>query len=55
MSKRKHALLTGYTSETTHKTLRCMQAHGTKGDWGRNLVVRVKCKKGLIVWSCKDS
>ena len=30
MSKRKHALLTGYTFETTHKTLKCMQAHGKK-------------------------
>ena len=55
MSKRKHTLLTGYTFETTHKTLKCMQAHGTKGDWRRNRVVRVKCKKCFIVWLCKNT
>ena len=54
MSKRKHALLTGYTFETTHQSLKCMQAHG-KGDWRRNQVVKVKCKNIFIVWSSKDS
>ena len=55
MSKRKHALLTGYTFETTHKTLKCMQAHGTKGVWRKTRVVRVKCKKCFILWSSKDN
>ena len=55
MSKRKHALLTGHTFETTHKTLNCMQACGTKGDQRRNHVVWIKCKKCFIVWSCKDN
>ena len=52
---KKNTLLTGYTFEPIHKTLKCMPAHGTKSDWRRNRVVRVTCKKCFIIWSCKDS
>ena len=54
MTKRKHALLTGGTSETTHKTLKCIQAHGAKGDWRRTHVARVKCRKCFMAF-CKDN
>lgn len=48
-------MLTGCIFETTQKALKCMQAHGTKVGWRRNCAVRLKYKKGFIIWSFKDN
>ena len=54
MSKRKYASLSGYTFENAQDTIKSMHQHGTKGDWRRDRIIRVKIKRYSIVWSCEN-